>query len=66
MWKDPIVEEIHEIRRQLALDFGNDMQRIGAYFMERQKTACTALSQFAPRRVKEELEQFMRKSEQAH
>jgi hypothetical protein len=34
---DPIVEEIHEIRRQMAAAHGNDLRRLGAYFMERQK-----------------------------
>jgi hypothetical protein len=28
MWKDPIVEEIHAIREQIARDFDYDMKRI--------------------------------------
>ena len=50
MWKDPIVEEIHEIRRQIAAEQGNDMQRIGAYFMTRQKERERHLVSYPPRR----------------
>ena len=27
MWKDPIVEEVHEIRRKLAAECGHDPRR---------------------------------------
>ena len=50
MWKDPIVEEIHEIRRQIAAEQGNDIQRIGAYFMTRQKEREERLVGYPPRR----------------
>jgi hypothetical protein len=50
MVKDPIIEEIHEIRRQLADEHGNSMQRLGAYFMERQKQHADKLTAFPPRR----------------
>jgi hypothetical protein len=27
-WKDPIVEEVHEIRRQMMAEFGNDFHKL--------------------------------------
>ena len=50
MNQDPIIDEIHAIRRQIAAEHGNNMQRIGAYFMERQKQHADKLTAFAPRR----------------
>ena len=49
MWKDPIVEEIHEIRKQIAAEHGNNIQEIGKYFMERQKAHAHRLVPFPPR-----------------
>jgi hypothetical protein len=37
MWTDPIVSEIHEVRSEIAAEHGNDLRKIGAYFIERQK-----------------------------
>ncbi len=34
---DNIVEEIHAIRRKIAEQCDNDMQKIGEYFMQLQK-----------------------------
>lgn len=50
MWNDPIVEEIHEIRRRIAQEHGNDIQAIGRYFMERQRAHADRLKAFPPRR----------------
>jgi hypothetical protein len=36
MWKDPIVEELHAIRDQIARKFDYDLDRIVDYFMEKQ------------------------------
>ena len=27
-WKDPIVEEVHEMRRQMMAEFGNDFHKL--------------------------------------
>ena len=50
MVKDPIIEELHDIRRQIAAEHGNDLKRIGAYFMEKQKQRANQLTAFPPRR----------------
>jgi len=34
MWKDPIVEEIHAIRRQIAKECGHDLHRVFALLKE--------------------------------
>ena len=50
MNQDPIIDEIHAIRRQIAAEHGNNMQRVGAYFIELQKQHANKLTAFAPRR----------------
>ena len=50
MVKDPIIEELHDIRREIAAEHGNDLQRIGTYFMEKQKQRAKPLTAFPPRR----------------
>jgi hypothetical protein len=36
MWKDPIVEEIHAVREEIARKFDFDLKRIFAYLREQQ------------------------------
>lgn len=50
MWTDPIVAEIHEIRRQMAAEHGNDLHALGRHLMERQKDHADRLIAFPPRR----------------
>jgi hypothetical protein len=38
MWEDPIVKEVHEIRRRLAAEHGFDLKAIFADIYERQAT----------------------------
>jgi hypothetical protein len=37
MWQDPIVEEIHQIRQQLAAQCGNDLSKIVERAMQHQQ-----------------------------
>ena len=37
MWKDPIVEEVHRIRRKLSAQFDHDIDAICADVREREK-----------------------------
>lgn len=34
---DPLIDEIHEIRRQISERFGNDPVRLGEHYMEYQE-----------------------------
>jgi hypothetical protein len=43
MWIDPIVAEIHKVRSEIAADHGNELRKIAAYFMERQKPDAATL-----------------------
>jgi hypothetical protein len=43
MWTDPIVSEIHKVRSEIAAEHGNDIRKIGAHFMERQKEEASKL-----------------------
>jgi hypothetical protein len=36
MWEDPIVEEVHQTRKQLAAQFGFDVQAVFADMRKRQ------------------------------
>jgi hypothetical protein len=49
MWTDPIVSEIHKVRSEIAAEHGNDLRKIGAYFIERQKEDLAKLVKFQSR-----------------
>ena len=38
-WTDPIVEEVHQIRREIAAEFGNDLDACFRHIRERQEEA---------------------------
>jgi len=50
MWKDPIVEEIHAIREQLAAEHGNDLHKIVAHVKAVQQEYGNKLISRPPRR----------------
>ena len=51
MWQDPIVEEIHKIREELAAKFQYDVQALGKFFQAQQATEHRVVVTRAPRRV---------------
>ena len=51
MWRDPIVEEIHKIREELAAKFQYDVQALGQYFQAQQQAEHREVVTRAPRRV---------------
>jgi hypothetical protein len=57
MWKDPIVEEIHEIRRRRAEKYNYDARAIGKAIQEEQRKSGTKYVTFSPKRVKPKLEE---------
>jgi hypothetical protein len=50
MWKDPIVEELHQIREQIALEHGNDLHAIVKYFQAKEQQTERRVVSFAPKR----------------
>jgi hypothetical protein len=50
MWKDPIVEEIHLIREQIAREHGNDLHAIVKYFQAREQLTERRVVTFLPKR----------------
>jgi hypothetical protein len=36
-WKDPVVEEVHEIRRQMMREFGNDFHKLCAHLRAKEE-----------------------------
>jgi hypothetical protein len=39
MEPDPLIEEVHEVRRKISAEFGNDPQRLVRHYMELQREA---------------------------
>ena len=50
MWKDPIVEEVHAIREQLAAEHGNDLHKIVEHVKNVQQGHSDKLVSRPPRR----------------
>ncbi len=50
MWKDPIVEELHQIREQIAREHGNDLHAIVKYFQAKEQKTDRRVVSFAPKR----------------
>jgi hypothetical protein len=51
MWRDPIVEEIHAIRRKLAKECHNDVSEIIAHLQKRSRDAGRTLVDLRPERA---------------
>jgi hypothetical protein len=51
MWKDPIVEEIHRIREELAAKFNYDMHAICEDLRRRQQDGAREVVTLPPRRI---------------
>lgn len=49
MWKDPVVEEIHAIRRKLAKACHNDIGEIVAHLQKRSREAGRTLVDLRPK-----------------
>jgi hypothetical protein len=50
MWKDPIVEEIHQIREKISNEHGNDLHAIVTYFRSREQQTQRQVLSFPPKR----------------
>jgi hypothetical protein len=50
MWKDPIVEEVHSIREQLAAEHDNNLHKIVEHVKEMQQGRGDKLVSRPPRR----------------
>jgi len=50
MWKDPIIEEIRQLREQYASQFNHDFERIFQDIQKRQMQEGKTLVRFPPRR----------------
>lgn len=51
MIDDPIVEEIHQYRREHAAKYGNDLKRIVAAYQELERTSGREYINREPRRI---------------
>ena len=50
MWKDPIVEELHQVREALAQQHGNDLHAIVLHFQGLEAKSTRQVMNFAPKR----------------
>ncbi len=51
-WTDPIVDEIHRIRREILEEAGGDLQALGERLMKSQERHGDKLVTRPPRRIK--------------
>lgn len=51
MWIDPIVDEVHRVREELARETGCDVTRLGARLLESQKRHGAKLVSRPPQRI---------------
>ncbi len=52
MWKDPIVEEVHRIRKKLSAKFDHDIDAICADARKREKTSGKKLVDLSGRKAR--------------
>ena len=50
MWKDPIVQELHQVREALAQQHGNDLHAIVLHFQGLEAKSKRQVMNFAPKR----------------
>jgi hypothetical protein len=53
-WTDPIVDEIHRIRRELTEEAGGDLTALGAWLMKSQERHGSKLVTRPPQRIHEQ------------
>jgi len=53
MWQDPIIEEIHKVRKALAAKFQYDAYALGKFFQAQQETEGHAMVTRASKHVAE-------------
>ena len=53
MWRDPIVEEIHAVRKKIAEDCNYDFKQIVERLRQREKTHKDRIVSFPPHRIGE-------------
>ena len=51
MWRDPIVEEVRQLRQQYAAQFNHDLKAICRDLRERQKKSGRKVVSLPPKRV---------------
>ena len=56
MWNDPIVEETRKIRDELAAKFDYDVQKLGQYYISKQKTEDRKVVRRAAKKEVEKIE----------
>jgi hypothetical protein len=49
MWKDPIVDEVRKVRKQLEKEYGSTMDSIFKRICEQQKQSKARLVKFSPK-----------------
>ena len=52
MWNDPIVEELHKNRQEMATKFNDDIYALCNYYRERQQQESTPVVSLPPRLLK--------------
>jgi 1-aminocyclopropane-1-carboxylate deaminase/D-cysteine desulfhydrase-like pyridoxal-dependent ACC family enzyme len=51
IWTDPIVDEVHKVREQIAQEAGNDLRKLVARLQESQRQHADRLVTRPPQRI---------------
>ena len=49
--KDPIVEQVRQVRKKIEADHGNDWDRLTRYLIERQKASSAKVVSYPPKKL---------------
>ncbi len=49
--KDPIIEEVRQVRKKIEADYGNDREALTRHFIERQNNSSTKVVSYAPKKL---------------
>ena len=49
--KDPIIEEVRQVRKKIEADHGNDWDRLTRYLIERQNASSAMVVSYPPKKL---------------
>ena len=51
MMKDPIIEEVRRVRKQIEAEHGNDWERLARHLIERQNASSAKVVSYPPKKL---------------
>jgi hypothetical protein len=50
--KDPIIEEVRRVRKQIEADCGNDWEKLARHVIERQNASPAKVARYSPKKLR--------------